>query len=259
MADNKSILALNIGSQRIGMARFSGGKGSLTLRGYAFSDMPGDPNAEGSKAPQIKAAVASLSKQLKAGKRTIRYVFPGQATFVRFVKMPPMSPDKLQEIIQFEAADNIPFPIDEVAWDHQLFQHGEEPEVALVAVRSDVLTEVDDVIQTSFKTDSVDVAPMALYNAFRFNYPDLSKPALLIDIGSKSTNLIYIDGERVFTRNILVGGAGITANIAKEFQLEFPEAEAQKVQNGQVSLGGNYEASLGIPASRLWDRSFEIR
>jgi type IV pilus assembly protein PilM len=241
MADNKSILALNVGSQRVGMARFSGGKGSLVLRGYALSDMPGDPAAEGGKGPQIKEAVQSLARQLKAGKRPIRYVVPGQAVFVRFVKLPPMSSDKLKDIIQFEAVQNVPFPINEVAWDYQLFEQGEEPEVALVAIKSEVLTEINDAVEGNFKTSTVDVAPMALYNAFRFNYPDQSKPSLVIDIGSKSTNLIYVDGDRVFTRNILVGGAGISASIAKEFQIEYPEAEAQKIQNGMVSLGGNYE------------------
>ena len=243
MAEKKSLVTLNIGSQRVGMARFSGGKGSLVLRNYAFSEMPGDPSAEGSRSPQIKDAVSALSKQLKAGKRQIRYGVPGQSVFTRFVKLPPMSEDKLKDIIQFEAVQNVPFPIDEVAWDSQLFMGGEEPEVALVAIKSEVLTEINDAVEGSFKTSTVDVAPMALYNAFRFNYPDVNKPALLVDIGSKSTNLVYIDGDRVFTRNIMVGGAAITSNIGKEFQIEYEEAEAQKVQNGAVALGGNVEGS----------------
>ncbi|MEZ5325409.1 MAG: pilus assembly protein PilM [Verrucomicrobiales bacterium] len=243
MAEKKSLVTLNIGSQRVGMARFSGGKGSLTLRGYAFSEMPGDPSAEGSRSPQIKDAVAALSKQLKVSKRPIRYGVPGQAVFTRFVKLPPMSEDKLKDIIQFEAVQNVPFPIDEVSWDSQLFMGGAEPEVALVAIKSEVLTEINDAIEGKFNTTTVDVAPMALYNAFRFNYPDVRKPALLIDIGSRSTNLIYIDGDRVFTRNIMVGGAAITSNIGKEFQIEYDEAEAQKVQNGIVALGGNVEGN----------------
>lgn len=248
MAEKKSLVTLNIGSQRVGMARFSGGKGSLSLRGYAFSEMPGDPSAEGSRSPQIKEAVSSLSKQLKAGKRAIRYGVPGQAVFTRFVKLPPMSEDKLKDIVQFEAVQNVPFPIDEVAWDSQLFMEGEEPEVALVAIKSEVLTEINDAVEASFRTSTVDVAPMALYNAFRFNYPDLNKAALLVDIGSRSTNLIYIDGNKVFTRNIMVGGAAITSSIGKEFQLDYEEAEAQKVQNGVVALGGNVESDPGVEA-----------
>jgi type IV pilus assembly protein PilM len=250
MAEKKSLVTLNIGSQRVGMARFSGGKGSLTLRGYAFSEMPGDPSAEGSRSPQIKEAVASLTKQLKVSRRPIRYGVPGQAVFTRFVKLPPMSEDKLKDIIQFEAVQNVPFPIDEVSWDSQLFMGGEEPEVALVAIKSEVLTEINDAVEGKFSTSTVDAAPMALYNAFRFNYPDVRKTALLIDIGSRSTNLIYIDGDRVFTRNIMVGGAAITSNIGKEFQIEYEEAEAQKVQNGIVALGGNVEgnADPGVEA-----------
>ena len=251
MAEKKSLVTLNVGSQRVGLARFSGGKGSLTLRNYAFAEMPGDPSAEGSRGPLIKDAVASVSKKLKTGKRPLRYSVPGQSVFTRFTKLPPMDEDKLAEIVQFEAVQNIPFPIEEVSWDSQLFMQGEEPEVALVAIKAEVLTEINDAVEGSFKTSTVDAAPAALYNAFRFNYPDLSKPALLVDVGAKSTNLIYIDGDRVFTRNVAVGGATLSSSIAKEFEIEFAEAEAQKVQNGVVALGGNYEPQSDPGAEAL--------
>ena len=66
------------------------------------------------------------------------------------------------------------------------------------------------------KVCGVDLAPLVVYNAFRFSYPDVDESTLVIDLGSKSTNLIFVEGPRVFTRNILVGGSTVTGAIAKE-------------------------------------------
>ena len=86
----------------------------------------------------------------------------------------------------------------------------------------------------------VDVAPMALYNAFRYNYADVQGCSLLIDIGARTTNLIFVEPNKVFSRSIPIGGTTFTANIAKEFSEPFGAAEERKRSDGFVSLGGSY-------------------
>ena len=49
-------------------------------------------------------------------------------------------------------------------------------EVVIVAIKSDLLDEINDVgREFGVKTTHVDVAPMAIYNAFRYNYSDLER------------------------------------------------------------------------------------
>src|SRR5690606_16840383 len=76
--------------------------------------------------------------------------------------------------------------------------------------------------------------------AFRFNYPDETRPALLVDLGSRCANLLYIEPSgKFFFRTINnAGGASVTSSIAKEFGIDFTEAEERKIASGFVALSG---------------------
>jgi len=93
-------------------------------------------------------------------------------------------------------------------------------------------------------TKLVDASPMALANAFAYNYDDLGEPALMIDIGARTSNLIYMDGSNIFTRTIAIGGGAITSAISKEYNVSFVEAETQKCTNGMVALDAGHTTQL---------------
>ncbi len=171
----------------------------------------------------------------------IDYAVSGQSVFARFVKLPFVDQDKIERIVTFEAQQNVPFPIEEVVWDYQVVgsEAGDEIEVVLIAIKADLLDGINAAVEaTGLQTMRVDVAPMALYNAFRFNYSDLTGSSLLIYIGARTTNLIFIEPEKVFSRSIPIGGSSITAAIAKEFNEPFGAAELRKKHDGFVGLGG---------------------
>ncbi len=244
MADKRSVFSLNLGSQRVGAATFSLGKGGvLVIKDFNFTEILGDPAADASRVKQLEVAVDELVGQMKLAKSPIHWAMAGQSVFTRFVKLPPLGNENVDKLVAFEAQQNVPFPMNEVVWDYQFVgeSKSEGVEVVLVAIKEDALNEYNDVVEdSSMRTEIVDVAPLALYNAFRYNYADVEKPSLVIDIGARSTNLIFFDGQRAFTRNIPVGGAMITSNIAKEFRLPFAKAEEKKIKSGFVALGGAY-------------------
>lgn len=240
MADSKSIAVLNLGSQRLSGAIFSKSGGDLVLKRYEFVDMPGDPSVDATRLPQLKAGLQELSARLKIKGAAVWYAVAGHTVFNRFVKLPPVQDDRVAQIVEFEARQNVPFPINEVVWDYEFAsENSGDTEVVLVAMKSDALNEINDqVIAAKAVTSGVDVAPLALYNAFRYSYPDVDQPSVLIDLGARSTNLVFIEKGRFFIRNFLVGGASITSAIAKEFSIGFGEAEAQKQSRGFVAPGG---------------------
>lgn len=247
MADKKPLLALNLGSQRVSLARFSQAKGGLVLQDYASTELMADPAADSARIPQTKVAVAELASKLGQKSIPVRVAISGHSVFSRFVKLPAMADldeEKIDELVRFEAQQNVPFPMDEVKWDYQLVSDGstgKEIEAVLVAIKSDAISEINEAVEaSSLLTQCVDIAPMAIYNAFRYNYSDIDGPALIIDCGARTTNLIYVDGNNVFTRSLPEGGAATTSAIAKEFDVTFLEAEQMKVSDGFVSLGGSY-------------------
>jgi type IV pilus assembly protein PilM len=123
-------------------------------------------------------------------------------------------------LVTFEAQQHVPFPLNEVVWDYELIEGAADKEVVIVAIKSDALDEINGAVNDcGLGTAEVDVAPMALYNAFRSTYGHPEEPILLIDIGAKTSNLLYIEGKRFFTRSIAIGGSAITAAIAKEYNI----------------------------------------
>ncbi|GAA5137826.1 hypothetical protein GCM10023213_15370 [Prosthecobacter algae] len=242
MADSKSIAVLNLGSQRLSGAIFSKSGGDLVLKKYEFLDMSGDPTVDASRIPQLKVGVQEIASRLKLKGNPVNYAVAGHTVFSRFVKLPPVQGDRMDQIVEFEARQNVPFPINEVIWDYEVVSELGETEVIIVAIKSDSLNETNDTVaEAGLKTNCVDLAPLALFNAFRYSYPDVDEPAVIIDLGARSTNLVFVEDGRFFTRNVLVGGAAITNAIAKEFSISFGEAEQQKVAVGFVAQGGAVE------------------
>jgi hypothetical protein len=86
-----------------------------------------------------------------------------------------------------------------------------------------------------------DASPAALCNAFRYNYSDLTDCAMLLDIGAKTSNLLFFEKGKVFSRSINLGANSITQDFANESKLKFEQADKIKIAEGFVSLGGAYE------------------
>jgi type IV pilus assembly protein PilM len=83
---------------------------------------------------------------------------------------------------------------------------------------------------------------MALYNAARYSGADAEGCTLLLDIGARSTDLVFLEQGRVFIRSIPVAGNTITQNIMRELEVSFHEAEDLKLEHAFVGLGGAYDA-----------------
>jgi type IV pilus assembly protein PilM len=246
MAETQTTVALNLGSQRISMAVFETSKsGGLVLKGYATDTIVADPAFEASREAQIRVALEELIEKLKVPRSKVRYAISGQAVFTRFVKLPPLQDDNIEQLVTFEAQQHVPFPINEVVWDYEMIESGGDKEVVIVAIKGDALDEINDTVtESGLTTMEVDVAPMALFNAYRAAYGTPEEPTLIIDIGAKTSNLLFVEGKRFFTRSVAIGGASISAAIAKEYNITFPEAEHQKVTNGLVALGGGHTETM---------------
>ncbi len=238
------IRVLNLGMQTVALAEFhSSPDGSLTLDQLHFSELLADPGADASRPGQLEVAIAELKKNGKLTHGVLNYALPSQAVFARYLSLPVSSSEDLNQIIGFEAQQNIPFPIDEVVWDYQPLgePHDGKLNVVLLAIKTDTLEALNKSVESSgLAPQIIDVAPMALLNAFRYNYGAEDGCSLLIDVGARTTNLLFIEGNKSYSRSIPVGGNTITAAVAKEFHQPIEAAELMKKEKGFVSLGGTY-------------------
>ena len=241
------ILTLNIGASKATLAEYSlGGKRNLTFTAYGSADLQ---TVDVNDAMSISASLPPVISQImrEAGIRPAPVVVSlgGQMVFPRFAKFPAVGDKaKLEQLVHYEVEQNVPFPIDEIVCDHQFLGTAPDGDVAamIVAAKLDGVRAVTDAIAAAgLKTAIVDVSPIAVLNALRFSQPQLAGCSVVLDIGSKTTNLILIEGEKIYNRSIPVAGNTITKEIAQAFGCSFDEAEQLKIERGYVALGGVME------------------
>ena len=245
MLNSKSFLTVDFGAGSLKLAEFEVNEaGGLRLKQYGFRSL----GAEGSKEETREAAMQKALQELLAEKglraKSVNVCAPGFHVFSKFVKLPPVEQSKVTQIIQYEAQQNVPFPLAEVVWDYQILgtTAGGELEVLLVAIKSDIVEGLFRVAEASgLRLQLADVSPAALCNAFRYNYGDLEDCTMLLDIGAKTSNLLFFEKGKVYSRSINLGANSITQDFANESKLPFNEAEKKKISEGFVSLGGAYE------------------
>lgn len=253
MFERDRVLTLDLGASKIVLAEFqvSKGAGAVLLR-YGIAPIEGENGSESDRLAYIVTAIRDLMRTEGIRPAPVLMTVSGQTVFPRFVKLPPVSRDKLGQIIQYEAEQNVPFPMDEVVWDYQLIGgDGDELNVMLVAAKIENIKRLTDCVQAAgLEPDVVDVSPMALYNAVRFNHPDLTGCVMVLDVGARSSNLIFMEENRIFSRSIPVAGNAVTQELMKEFESTFAEAEALKRELGFVAFGGVYAGPDNETAER---------
>jgi type IV pilus assembly protein PilM len=245
MLNTKTFLAVDFGAGSLKLAEFEINEaGGLRLKQYGFKSLGAEGAQETTREAAMLKALQELLAQGAIKARDVNVCAPGFHVFSKFVKLPPVDAGKVTQIIQYEAQQNVPFPLEEVVWDYQIL--GSTPsgelEVLLVAIKADVVEGLFRVTeQTGLRLQLTDVSPAALCNAFRYNYGDLEDCTMLLDIGAKTSNLLFFEKGKVFSRSINLGANSITQDFANESKLKYDKAEQLKIDEGFVSLGGAYE------------------
>ncbi len=237
------IATLNIGASQAVLAEYVlKGTGSPVLTAYGTASLAGlDWEAEGAAEAVLTPALREAASAAGIKPGPLYLALNGQMVFPRFAKFPPVQGDKLEELVRYEVEQEVPFPIDDIVFDHQFLGQTAEGDSAamIVAAKLDQVTKVTDAVAAAgFTPVLVDAGPMAVLNALRRSYPGLEGGTVVLDIGAKTTSLILVEDEKIYLRSIPVAGNAITKEIAQSFSCTFDEAEALKRERGYVSLGG---------------------
>jgi type IV pilus assembly protein PilM len=208
------------------------GEGSATITALDVIEYP--VGQEGSDEDTlIKDALVTLMKRQRLRGETVVVSLPGHTTFNRFIKIPPTEPKKVEQLVKFEAQQHIPFPMDQVVWGYQIVEKeygpGDEIELVLFAVKKDIIYHFLSLLQAvDFPCDILQFSPVALYN-FLVHDQDVGTNCFILDMGAENSDLIVIDGEKFWIRNIPITGNTITKALQQKFQIPPVEAEKLKV------------------------------
>ncbi len=255
MSTPKRIFTFSAGSQTVSLAEFRPGKkGELFLHAFESRELIADPAADATRVSQTALALGEMVESIKAAKHPLRMTLAAQSTFSRMVKIPAMSGADLEQTVMFEAKQNIPFPLEEVIWDHRVVYETQahEPEVLISAAKTDLLEEYSAAVEDAkMQPTGIELAAIASYNAFRYNYGEPEGCSLLMDLGARTTNLIFIEPGRFFIRTISSGGSALSSAVSKEFSEPVALAETRKRETGFIGQGSNYEQPEDPDQARL--------
>ncbi|MDB5303655.1 MAG: pilM [Phycisphaerales bacterium] len=187
----------------------------------------------------IQQALANFAQHHNIKGGAVAIGVSGQTSFARFIKLPPVEPRKIPEIVRFEAIQQIPFPLEEVEWSYQLFKQPDSPEVevGIFAMRKELVNHtIKGFTDVGLDVQVVQTNPLAVYNAMQHD-ERIKGTTMIVDLGAENTDLIIAEGESIWMRSIPIGGNHFTEALLKAFKLKFAKAEELK-RNAATSKYG---------------------
>lgn len=240
----KNCIGLDIGSSSVKVVQIKETSKGLQLVNFGFEPLPAQTIVDGAIMNQgaVVEAIRTLRDNLGIKGREVATAISGHSVIIKKIKVPPMTPEELEEQIPWEAEHHIPFSKDDVEIDHQLVGNdasGGQMELLLVAAKKEVVADYSMVIREAKLVPVImDVAAFTIQNAFEANYPVVPEEAIaIINIGATLSNInIIAGGTSAFTRDVTVGGNAFTEEIQKRLNVSQEEAEAWKIGSAGESV-----------------------
>lgn len=183
----------------------------------------------------IRLSLGQFISQKELEGEQLIFSVPGHTAFARFAKLPPVEPKKVPDIVKFEAVQQIPFPINEVEWDYEVFATDDSPEVEVgifAMTRERVQQRLVLYSDVDLSPDALTLGPVAAFNAMHYDHhAALAKgPLVYLDIGTHATDVIVVEEGRCWIRTFPLGGTHFTEAIAEAFKLSYSKAEKLKYE-----------------------------
>ncbi len=250
MQARRKCLGVDLGCNTIKVAELVYEKGQLKITNLASAELNLPHRV--SESERNEKALSVLRDLLRTNRITTKeavFCIPGQSVFVRRVKLPKTTDERLARIITYEARQQIPFPLDKTVMEYQVFSEAEEDEVVvlMVAVKRDHINSYMEVVRrTGLKPLSIGVSSLALYNYYIFDEGPLFDK---VSGGAETTGKGKVDKVGKLLR-----GFSLPFLKRKPRPQEKPEEEKEEVEEKPVEDVSAYEevkAYVNIGASML--------
>ncbi|OGQ87422.1 MAG: pilus assembly protein PilM [Deltaproteobacteria bacterium RIFOXYA12_FULL_58_15] len=238
MAREKLCVGIDLGASSVKLCQLKRTKTGYALLNFGLVPLPSEAVVDGAlmNSPRIVEAIQELMAAHRIKNKHVALSISGHSVIIKKIPLPQMSAAELQESIQWEAEQFIPFDIQDVHIDVQIVnqqsaQQG-QMDVVLVAAKKDLVNEYTSVIiEAGLEPVICDVDAFAVQNMFEANYENaLDSTVALVNVGASKTNINIISGGiPSFTRDLTIGGNAFTEEIQKQMNLSFDEAESLKI------------------------------
>ena len=250
-------MGVDIGTTSIKMVELDRTPSSLRLKNYGILESYGhldrlNDAIQTSSLKLFERETIELLKLLlgrvKPSSRRVIASIPSFASFVTLLEMPEMSAEETAKTMPFQVRQYIPIPVSEVAIDwlrvgeRQNEQGGKIQQVLLVSVPNEQIVRYRQV----FKAAGLDLVALEIegLSLVRVLVDGDPTPSLILDIGSRSTNILVVDeGNLKLVQHTDFAGGTLTQAISSGLNIDPHRAEELKKARGLLGSGGEYELS----------------
>jgi len=251
----KLILGIDISStvvKLLELSQHSGRNGDkYRVESYAVEPLPSGAVSEKNIADvdAVGLALRQVVKKSKTRNKNVAVAVAGSAVITKTISMPASLSDKeMEEQIQLEADQYIPYSLEEVNLDFDVLGPSEtNPEMVDVLLAASRAENVEDRVAAldlaGLNCTIVDVEAYAMEKActqLSEQWPNGGKDltVAVADIGATTTTLsVMHDNKTIYTREQNFGGRQLTEEIQRRYGLSMEEAGMAKRQGG---LPDNY-------------------
>ena len=248
---SQPILGIDISATAIKLLELSGRGNKYRVESYAVESLPPDSVSEKTinDIEQVGEAIGRAVKKAGTKTKQAAVAVAGSSVITKMITMPAgLSDDELENQIQVEADQYIPFPLEEVAMDFEVIgpadDNPERVNVLLAASRSEIVDNVVAAVDLAgLSAKVVDIESFAIENAINLIAQDLPSDSsneviAIADVGSNITTFSVLENMKtIYSREEAFGGAQLTEEIQRRYGLSFEEAGLAKRQGG---LPDNY-------------------
>jgi type IV pilus assembly protein PilM len=235
---SKELIGLDIGSSAIKLAHVKPVGVEFRVKKFGVFPLPPDAIVDGAIMDHVSVieGIKTALRELKVKEKEIATSLSGHSVIIKKVVLPTTTPEELEESIQWEVEQYIPFDIKDVKIDFQVIgplkEDPSKMDVLLVAVKTDLVNDYVSVIKDAGLTPTiVDIDSIAAGNAFELCHPvsDEQVP-MVVNVGASFMNInILHSGVPLFTRDVPMGGGMYTSEIQKQLAVSFDTADELKV------------------------------
>ena len=238
---------INLGTSHVSASIFSFEKNEVQLLQFAHHPIAQNTGNEEAWLAAIADALQKLCLAHKL-KGQAKLILPGSQLLSKTLRVPKVEQAKQRKIISYELGQKMPFPLSEMVWDFQVIDDdGIEQEILAYAVKPQLINSICKIIY------DCGLIPMQICPGALLDYEVLVRSQklkdfpekVLINVGAKSTSLLFANPTGYLVRTINVGGNALTESIAENFGLPFEKAEELKVNFSKNLL----KLSASDPAS----------
>jgi type IV pilus assembly protein PilM len=260
-AKSLPMLGLDIGTTSVKFVEISeAGKGQYRVERYVIEPLPKDAVKEGdiANAEQVAEVLHAAWSQMGTRVKNVVMALPASSVITKKILLPAaLSGVELENQVESEANQLIPFPLDEVNLDFQVL--GPSPgspndvEVLLAAARKEKVEDRVALAEAAgLKALVMDVesyATVTAYDLMASLLPEAGagQTVAIFDIGAQSIHInVLSDNESVYLREHGFGGSQLNYEISRRYGMTSDEAETAKRKG---TLPETYEMEVLRPYS----------